>query len=267
MPTRLIDQMNSTRLDTYRNECAQRAGIPASQVKPGAVADLYVWQTALSAAWFEDLAYAEPILRHSMDSALRTWNVDRTGSADWLRNPDPKLKSLVKKAASDALYRANKANQRRPSQHPRKNAPVTLDDLIAQLSFGTLTFLLPVTPPGSRGSFSTGYNHRENLWLSGLDAAFPNLNAGTVSRWLGGQNAPQMAGVPRNVLSGYAVGQVMDRLVRLRNRIGHHEQILAVNHSRMRKDMTLLLRAVHPAASDGLKRIDRLPRLLAMRSP
>ncbi|WP_141916553.1 hypothetical protein [Klugiella xanthotipulae] len=225
------------------------------------VAALYVWQTALGAAWFENLAYTEAILRHSADTALRSWNFARSGSEDWLRTPNSRLASLVKKSAKDAERQADTAKKRRAPDHPRKNSPVGLDDLIAQLSFGSISFLMPADPPTNRQSLRSGYTQRENLWKTGLLGAFPRLTEEAAKRWV--VNLP--ADVPPDVVAGYAVGQALGRLLRLRNRIGHHEQILTVNHSRLRKDMTVLLRAVSPAASDALKRIDRVPRILAMK--
>lgn len=167
----------------------------------------------------------------------------------------------MKKAGQDAERQAEAAKKRRAPSHPRKNAPVILDDLIAQLSFGNLSFILPIDPPTQRKSMASGYNKRENLWRSGLSTAFPKLTDAAVKRWTA--NLP--SDIPADVIAGYAVGDVVNRLVRLRNRVGHHEQILTVNHSRLRKDMTLLLRAVSPGASDALKRIDRVPRILSMK--
>lgn len=261
MPLRLLTPMNPARLETYRQECSRITGVPAANVPQETVSALYVWQTAVSAAWFENLAYTEAILRHSIDEALRVWNQKQNGAEDWLRSPDGKLAALVKKSAQDAERQAETAKKRRAPGHPRKNAPVVLDDLIAQLSFGNLSFLLPIDPPTQRKSLASGYNKRENLWRSALSNAFPKLTGDTVTRWAG--NLP--SDIPADVIAGYAVGSALDRLVRLRNRVGHHEQILTVNHSRLRKDMTLLLRAVNPGASEALKRIDRVPRVLAMK--
>lgn len=262
MPLNLLTPMNPVRLDTYRRECARITGVPVPNVPKETVAALYVWQTALSAAWFENLAYTEAILRHSVDASLRDWNLKQAGTEDWLRKPSSKLASLVKKSAKDAERQADTAKKRRAPGHPRKNAPVVLDDLIAQLSFGNISFLLPIDPPTNRQSLGSGYNQRENLWRTGLSNAFPKLTDDMAKRWAG--NLP--TDVPADVAAGYAVGQAVDRLVRLRNRVGHHEQILTVNHARIRKDMTLLLRSVSPGAAYALKRIDRVPRALAMKS-
>lgn len=261
MPLRLLTPMNPARLATYRQECARITGVSVAQVQQETVAALYVWQTALSAAWFENLAYTEAILRHSVDEALRLWNHNETGNEDWLRAPDGKLAPLVEKSAENAERQAEAAKKRRAPDHPRRHASIVLDDLIAQLSFGNISFLLPIVPPTQRKILTSGYNKREHLWRSGLSHAFPKLADDTVARWAG--ELPSE--IPADVIAGYAVGRAFDRLVRLRNRVGHHEQILNVNHSRLRKDMTLLLRAVSPDASGALKRIDRVPRILAMK--
>ncbi len=261
MPLRLLTPMNLARLETYRQECSRITDMPVANVPKETVAALYVWQTALSAAWFENLAYTEAILRHSIDDALRVWNQKHNGAEDWLRSPDDKLAPLVKRLAQNVERQAETAKKRRGPGHPRKNASVVLDDLIAQLSFGNLSYLLLKDPPTQRESLKSGYKKREHLWRSALSNAFPKLTDDTATRWAG--NLPP--DIPADIIAGYAVGSAVDRLVRLRNRVGHHEQILTVNHSRLRKDMTLLLRAVNPGASEALKRIDRVPRILAMK--
>lgn len=221
-----------------------------------------MWQTALSAAWFENLASTEAVLRHAMDGALRDWNRKNSNSSeDWLCEPDRKLASLVRKAASDAECRAKQAEKRRHDGHPRKGIAPTIDDLVSQLSFGNLLLLLPATPPTDRKNRGTGFTTRENLWISGLDKAFPNLTLDRAKRWI----ADLPENIPDAVVPAYAVGQAVDRLVRLRNRVGHHEQILEVNHGRVRRDMYELIRATAQGDAAALSRLDRVSRTLAMK--
>lgn len=263
MPLKLVASINPVRLETYRQEYARASGIPPESVTEEQVAALYVWQTALSAAWFESLAYTEAVLRHAMDGALRDWNRknSNSNSEDWLCNPDRKLASLVTKAASDAEYRAKYAVKRRHNGHPRKGVAPTFDDLVSQLSFGNLSHLLATTPPTNRKKRDTGFNQRENLWISGLNDAFPALTLDRARRWA----ADLPGNIPDEVLPAYAVGQAMDRLVRLRNRVGHHEQILEVNHGRLRRDMYELIRATPQGDAVALSHLDRVPRTLALK--
>lgn len=262
MPVKLVASINPVRLETYRRECARVSGISPRSVPPEQVAALYVWQTALSAAWFENLAYTEAVLRHAMDGALRNWNRQNTKqSQDWLCDPDRKLASLVRKAASDAEYRAKQAEKRRHDGHPRKGVVPTIDDLVSQLTFGNLSHLLPTIPPTDRGSRGTGFSKRENLWISGLNQAFPKLTLEGAKSWI----ADLPENIPDVVVPAYAVGQAVDRLVRLRNRVGHHEQILEVNHGRLRRDMYELIRATAQGDAAALSRLDRVSRTLAMK--
>lgn len=262
MPLKLVASINPVRLETYRQECARASGVAPESVPSEQVAALYVWQTALSAAWFENLAYAEAVLRHAMDGALRDWNrKNSNNSEDWLREPDRKLFALVRKAASDAEYRAKQAEKRRHDGHPRKGIAPTIDDLVSQLSFGNLSHLLPTTPPTDRKNRGTGFSNRENLWISGLNKAFPTLTLDRAKHWI----ADLPESIPDAVVPAYAVGQAVDRLVRLRNRVGHHEQILEVNHGRLRRDMYELIRATALGEAAALSRLDRVSRTLAMK--
>lgn len=262
MPLKLVASINPVRLETYRQECARSSGVAPESVPSEQVAALYVWQTALSAAWFENLAYTEAVLRHAMDGALRDWNrKNSNNSEDWLCDPDRRLASLVKKAASDAEYRAKQAEKRRHNGHPRKGIAPTLDDLVSQLSFGNLSHLLSTTPPTNRMKRGTGFNQRENLWISGLANAFPKLTLDQAKGWA----ADLPESIPDQVVPAYAVGQAVDRLVRLRNRVGHHEQILEVNHGRLRRDMYELIRATPQGDAVALSRLDRVARTLAMK--
>ncbi len=261
MPHRLIAAMNDARLATYADEWARAAKIAPADVSRPAVAALYAWQVSLSSAWYETLAYTEAVVRNSVDRTLRAWNVQQGRTEDWLDDAAPPLAGLVRKAASDTSYRATQASLRRPVTHPRRGAPVVLDDRVAQLEFGSLVHLFPIDPPAHRGQLSSGLSGRENLWIHGLSAAFPGLTPDLTKSW-----QPLLpAGLPADVEDGYAVGLALERLRRLRNRVGHHEQTLRVQHARRLKDTTLLLRSINPGAALALKDLDRVRRVLALR--
>lgn len=261
LPQKLISAMNAARLSSYSTEWAQSAGIAPSAVSRPAIAALYAWQVSLSSAWYETLAYTEAIVRNSVDMSLRTWNLGQGRSVDWLDDPAPPLARLVATAASSAQYRANQASLRRGPSHPRYGIPMSLDDRVAQLDFGNLVFLFPKDPPAQRSQRGTGYSGRENLWIHGLGPAFPHLTTALMKSWRG--HIP--AGLPASVEDGYAVGLALERLRRLRNRVGHHEQTFQVQHSRRLKDVTLLLRSINQGAAEELKDLDRVRRTLAMR--
>jgi hypothetical protein len=261
MPQRLIAAMNDARLATYAEEWARAANIAPVDVSRPALSAIYAWQVSLSSAWYETLAYTEAIVRNAVDRTLRDWNVRQGRSENWLDDAAAPLAGLVKKSAGDTLYRAEQASLRRPSTHPRHKAPVVLDDRVAQLEFGSLVYLFPVDPPTHRSQRGSGLSGRENLWIHGLHAGFPGLTPDLTKSW-----QPHLpAGLPAGVEDGYAVGLALERLRRLRNRVGHHEQTFQVQHARRLKDTTLLLRSINLGAALALKDLDRVRRVLALR--
>lgn len=261
MPQKLTAAVNAARLDAYRVEWARVAGITPAQVSAAAVSSLYVWQVSLSAAWFETLAYTEAVVRNSIDGSLRTWNISRGKSEDWLDDAAAPLATLVGQAAGKARSRAHTAQNRRGPAHPRHGMPITLDDRVAQLEFGSLPHLLPQQPPASRANLSSGFNARENLWINALRHAFPAMDT-NLTRSLQSQLP---AGLPAQVADAYAVGLALERLRRLRNRVFHHEQTFQVEHNRRLKDVAILLRGVDHGVAEDLKRLDTVRRVLAMR--
>lgn len=261
LPQSLISAMNPARLSSYEAEWARIAAIPANQVSRPAAAALYVWQVSLNSAWYETLAYTEAIVRNAVDLSLRTWNVDQGHSRDWLSNPAVPLASLVSQSASRSAIRANQAAQRRGPTHPRYGVAVSFDDQVAQLDFGSIAHLFPKNPPQQRSQNGSGYNARENMWIYALKAAFPRLTPALTQSWQG--QLPQ--GLPPAVQDAYAVGLAIDRLRRLRNRIGHHEQTFQVQHTRRLKDVSLLLRGISHGPAEELRNLDRVRRTLSMR--
>lgn len=253
--------MSDARLTTYADEWARAMAVTPASVSRPALASLYAWQVSLSSAWYETLAYTEAVVRSAMDHALRDWNVSKGRSEDWLDDAASPLASLVHKSAGEATYRADQARLRRPPSHPRHGAPITLDDRVAQLQFGSLVYLLPVAPPPHRGNLGSGLNKRENLWVHGLSRAFPALTSDLTKSW----QSYLPSGLPAGVEDGYAVGLAMERLRRLRNRVGHHEQTFRVQHARRLKDTTLLVRSINSGAALALKDLDRVRRTLALR--
>lgn len=225
------------------------------------MAALYVWQVSLSAAWYETLAYAEAVVRNAVDMSLRRWNREQGRSEDWLDDAGTPLAGLVSRASSSASSRAAQAALRRGSEHPRQGAPVSLDDRVAQLDLGNLVFVFPIDVPTQRDHQLTGLSGRENLWVRGLSTGYPGLTAELHRDW-GGLIPP---GLPPEVRGGYLVGGALERLRRLRNRVGHHEQTFNVQHERRLDDVGLLLRSIDRSAAQDVSSLDRVRRTLAMR--
>lgn len=260
MPQNLISALNPTRLSTYEAEWARLASISPTQVSRPAVAALYVWQVSLSSAWYETLAFTEAIVRDAVDRSLRDWNDKQGYSTNWLATPANPLSGLVQRAATEANRRASTAAQKRAPNHPRHGAPITFDDTVAQLDFGNIVYLFPQAPPTNRSQLGSGYTNRENLWRHGLVNAFPRLNSSLTKSWSG--HIPQ--NLPPLVQNAYGVGIALEKLRRLRNRIGHHEQTFRVQHSDRLKDVSILLRGINHGSAEGLKKLDRVRRTLAM---
>ena len=110
---------------------------------------LYLWNLDLAAALHTCLSVTEVLLRNAMDAELRRWNatqVRREGGLfpeEWTLEPARPLNSLTTTARKRAWDNAVTARAARPRVHPRSFAPITHDDVLAQLTFGVFTRLLP----------------------------------------------------------------------------------------------------------------------------
>lgn len=256
MPHRIVPHLSPARLRVYEDACASRA--------PADVGALYEWQLELHGAWHPVLGVVEMLLRHALDTALADWNIHRAGPGgghrDWLQSAARPLDTRTTKMAPAALKKAQQAVTRRAPTHPRRNAPVTHDDLVAQLTFGDLDWLLPHTSSNApnRSARSTGLTGVENLWLHGTAKAFPHHAA----VW-----APTSTGSPttRLVRQGRHIGDVVSNLHRLRNRVFHHEQTLAANHPVRLRDALDIARAIDPAAAASLEQMSTVLDVVARR--
>lgn len=236
----------------------------AGGTQPHRIGALYVWQVELHSAWYEVLGLVEMMLRHSLDNALADWNAQQAlvggGGRDWLATSAKPLSSLAKKMADDARGAAENAKKRRAPTHPRAGTQISHDDLVAQLTFGNLAHLLPTkrTTPTIRSTRATGRTNRENLWLHATINAFPNR--GQV--WPTGARGDTEG---RRACLGYYVGNTIERLRVLRNRVGHHEQTLAANHLARHTDALTLARAIDANAAEAIADLSSVPRVLARR--
>lgn len=261
MPRNLVAALNPARLSSYEIEWCRELGENSVEATSSAVTSLYVWQVALSSAWYETLAYVEAVIRNAVDLALREWNKSRGRSENWLDDAAMPLESLVAKASQEAQRRAEQALKRRSPSHPRYAQPVTFDDKVSQLDFGNIVYLFPQDPPTKRKQRGTGFNARENLWIHGLSHAFPNLGSVALKAWAG--QYPD--GVPEEVRKGYAAGFALERLRKLRNRVSHHEPTFQVKHLRRLEDANLLLDGIDLEIAEDLEKLDRVRRALVMR--
>lgn len=207
--------------------------------------DLYRWNLQLGAAFQEVLSVTEITLRNAVDQALRTWNAGRPRpegeglhSPLWLQDPARPLASLTRRTRDSARRQAETARSARPQNHPRKFAPITHDDILAQLTFGAFVKLLP-TPDEEAPT----YRAREVLWNEALRTSFPHLAS--------------------NDQQGIVLADRVGRLHALRNRVSHLEPLLTVNVSARHTDVLRVIAAVSPATRDwcaGISRVKEINR-------
>ena len=148
---------------------------------------LYTWNTAISAAFYGPLQGLEIALRNAMHRRLT-----ECYSSAWYDNPATGLDAVCRDRLADAKTEAARTGQ--ASGPPR---------IVAGLSFG---FWISLLGPGGR-SDPTGRkaNYEMTLWRPALRRAFPH----------------------RSPLTRKQAHRPLNGLRKLRNRIAHHEPILA----------------------------------------
>lgn len=188
---------------------------------PQAAMRLYWWNVEASAALYGPLQFVELAVRNALHDCL----VLAHGRPDWweVAPLDPKGKGKVVGACGTCEENeAKRARKRR-----RRRRPVTVDDIVTELTFGFWATLLV-----SR--------YDRTLWVPTLHKAFPHYTG------------------RRDDLSAdlWAV-------VRLRNRVMHHEPIheedLAAEHARIYR----VLEALSPDLAKEVRAMDGFPVVLA----
>lgn len=205
---------------------------------------LYRWNMQLAAAFQEVLGFVEVSVRNAIDAQLKLWNpsrgsdqADQPYPEEWTMNPAPPLRGLVKSAVKQADKHAARARDNRHPEHHRKAAPITHDDLVAQLSFSLWPKLIPSPEKALSGT--------PNLWSAALVDAFPQAAGGS---------ANQVLAVPAVKL----VHDRLNRLVKLRNRVAHMEPLLDVNIAARQTDCLQILGYMSPQARDWCAGISRI---------
>lgn len=201
---------------------------------------LYTWNAQLSSAFQEMLSFVEVSLRNAVDPHLRSWNQGHNGKDTWLRNPAAPLDQLVTYNTRQELKKqAEMARKRRAALHPRKQAPISHDDWLANTSFGFWRGLFPGAqqPAGVLKTTSS-------LWSGAVSGAFPNL---------------------RQDPHGYATGDRVRRLHSLRNRVAHMENLLDIDVDARLRDAVQLVNAIKPELRDWLEESNRVRHVASMR--
>lgn len=186
-------------------------------------ADLYLWGTELAGAWHLHLSFIEVLVRNSIGCRLKIWNTTQSHNGIALQSQwtsangaGKTLYQLIGKGIKIAQDAAKKEARWRHPTHPRHAVIPTHDDIIAQLTFGAWSRLLRF--PGK----SKFVPAPRALWQQSLRHAFPHTSQ------------------DNNGL--LKVGEQMERLRILRNRVAHHENLLQVNTT-TRLDSSLALLA------------------------
>lgn len=191
----------------------------ASDGNVRAALTLYQWNVEMSSAAYKMLHLVEVFLRNAIDARLRVWNTTqidphtgRPHGDDWLLDPSRLIERIVRREEIDKATRRARLAVKDSSAGAR---PVTHDDVLAQLMFGTWRFLLPGRDPG-----------RQRLWQDAICLAFPGLQR-------------PVRDLVRDV----------DRLHRLRNRVAHLEPLLVVGVVTLQlKAARRVLLEIEPAA-------------------
>lgn len=199
--------------------------------------DLYLWATELSGALHAQLSFVEIAVRNAIDSQLASWNVAQHKGRDWTAPGQAAqlLYDLVGTPLNKArVFAAREAASRAP-HHTRAAHGVTHDDVLAQLMFGTwVKIIAPISSTESSAK-------QRQLWVAAIHNAFPNTGSDDASR--------------------IAVGQQLETLRRLRNRVAHHDNLLHIQPARRFNDMLSLLAKIdsgYPAIAAARSSLRRL---------
>lgn len=200
---------------------------------------LYRWNSKLAGAWHVHLGYVEVCMRQAMDRQLQLWNSSQVVAGRRLRKDwtaphmaAPLLHDLIGQGIAKARASAQEDSRRRPPNHPRRRAAPTHDDAVAQLMFGAWSRLLLL--PGAAHPRAD----QLLLWRECLSGAFP--------------------GVPNTSKGLHQVGHQVEGLRRLRNRVAHNENLLAVDSVARLNGSLTLLRAIDDALPEIVMRDSQL---------
>jgi len=205
-----------------------------------AAEDLYHWNTMLAGAIHAQLCHVEVLVRNAMDRALSDWCQTEGHPREWTQAQS--TPELLYKASGKAILlargRAAGSAHARDKNHHRHGEAPTHDDVIAQLTFGNWSFLLGATARGLEK------RRAQELWTRALSPAFPDAYQDDRGRMF--------------------VGQRMERLRNLRNRVSHHENLINVDVDHRLRDMNTLLSSVrsdYPAWAMSRSRVRAVAKL------
>lgn len=180
-------------------------------------------------------------MHNAIDQQLKPWNNAQCLSAhnpsadfteEWISHPVIPLHGLLSAHSKSTQNYAQTARGKRTPHHPRKHAQISQDDLLAQLSFGTWTSILP-NPNRPRVS-----TPKTRIWEEAIVSAFPGVDQGD-------------AGIRQ-------IGEPLKKLYNLRNRVAHGEQLLEVNVQARFSDVLRALACIDQELADWCVDVSRV---------
>lgn len=191
--------------------------------------ELYHWSTELEGAFHATLSFVEITLRNAIDRELKRWNSE-VSSSEWTRHGV--TRSQVREIAGKAIKLARDYAQKElDRKSENQNITPHHDQIIAQLTFGNLTFFFK--DPGKTAS-KERENIRDEIWEKSLKNAFPDLNRAAGSRICEIEDGRQK------------LGRSLEHLRRLRNRVAHHDNLLKVKIRDEINVINSVLSKMHP---------------------
>lgn len=141
---------------------------------------LYLWNMEAASAVTQMSGLVEVLFRDTIDQNLRAWNCNQGLGPEWIINPAVPLQHIVRKTPHpdwcptpcQPLWKEwwearSECHSQQPNHH----------DLVAGLSFGTWTSLLP------HPNATSNSNARLSVWNNALSAGFANEPKEAVYRW------------------------------------------------------------------------------------
>jgi hypothetical protein len=207
----------SARLVHYRSECsgdAQRA------------MQLYEWNTAMSAAFWESLSYLEVALRNAIDRQMQVIHLRKGRSGHWIFDDAREFGRDAQGHKKHAYPYQDVATA--ISRVYQNKKPVNAGQVISEISFGFWHQLLS--------------KKQLRIWpdLAAAFPASPNRNQATIH-------------------------DPVSRLRNIRNRIGHHHRIWSLNIAAHYRDILTVAGYIEPQLATWIDNRSRVAETLQAR--
>ncbi len=199
---------------------------------------LYEWNAAVSAGFLHDLAHLEVGLRNAYDTTLTT--SIPVGREHWVFDADRYFPPTMRRARNGTRYDANRINRDQldravaeaaapgPATMRRAATPPPPGKVVAELMFGFWRYMSTKA-------------HDQRLWIPLLHKAFvPGTARPDVDRPIG-------------------------RLHQLRNRVAHHEPLLAQDLTARHDDILAVAGLIAPELRSYIGDVSPCPALIATR--